>query len=291
MTGLSRTLVISAVIGGSLIAGGTAFIRGTPAPEATGVRPAAASAGSRAMTAVTGTVIPSAVAASAASPDDQDRQRILTPGIDEEAGHELLVRLVAEGRAGLVGDLATIAADPRHAPGWRNYAIQHLATHHELHGDAASLEQLRRAATTGDNSVRPVAIHGLARLATGGFDHLDAEARRIAGDGLMVADPQVREASLRAAVLLGMDDAMSSARTIVADPGAPVALTLAAIDLLGLLGGSAELPLLERAQARSIRSDPAGVLVQATVRAIGRIRSDAPFPQRAVVAQDVVGVR
>lgn len=288
MNRIVPAIIISVVIAGGMAAVGAAFIRETPVSVPATTRPVASGAGPGERVAVAISDVPSATVA---WPDDQDRRRILTPGIDEEAGHDLLVGLVAEARPGLVGDLAMVAADPRHAPGWRNYAIQHLATHHELHRDAASLEHLRRVAVTGDHHIRPVAIHGLARLATGGLDHLDDEARRIARGGLTAADPQVREAALRAAVLLGMDDALPAARAIVGDPDAPVALALAATDLLGLRGGSAELPLLEQAHDRLARSAAAGVLLHATRRALGRIRSDEPLPQRAAVAQDIVGVQ
>lgn len=147
----------------------------------------------------------------------------------------------------LLNVLADEAADPL----WREYCLQKLPVAYEQASTGEALQSdllaaLRDHSANFETAFSGTALLGLYRLRDlAGIpeEELIARARRILDHpGYATAN---RVTALQVAALLGDDDALKQARSLVHDSTAPVQLRISAIASVGQQGGAEDAPLLE----------------------------------------------
>lgn len=194
-----------------------------------------------------------------------------TPGVDETEANRLVGALVQQPPPGLAHDLDRIARDPAHTLRWRNYVVQHL-TDLAIAGDRTALTTLVWAAQASEPMVREAGVFGLARANASGLRSAEAATRSAVEAALSQDAPdQVQVAAIRGLVLLERRDMTGRLLIIAGNRQIAVAVRVAAVDALGVLGSPATAQELGPLLARSDRQHEGEVLIHAMERSLKRL--------------------
>lgn len=200
---------------------------------------------------------------------------------EEEAANDLLNDLIPADPPGLLSLLGGILQDTRYSPTWRNYVVQHLANHYELHLRSAALQLIEDAVENPEPEVQDVAVFSLARLARDlGRPELMGKARSAIAKGLSATRAVlVQDAAIRAIGVIADRDRIPGLVALLAEPRNQTQIRLAAADVLGCLLADTALPVL-----RQVADHPgsAPTLAKAASRAMDRID-----PRAAASPQDL----
>lgn len=167
--------------------------------------------------------------------------------------NELVVKLMAQDSKppDLAAHLVAMYHDKTFDPTWRDYCVQFFGKWYLLapdnDGKKAMYEGLFEAVKETDGTVARAALGQLAfHAGRPGFDHAkisDLAYGVLAGPGY---EDNVRLVALQVCGELRNDKALPIARAILRDPSLPVLMKMAAMAVIGRMGGKEDLSILEK---------------------------------------------
>lgn len=202
-------------------------------------------------------------------------------GADETVGNNRLNTLAGQKKTWLAKYLIKAINDEAHTVRWRNYCVQHLATHNVSHNDEAVFSELLRLTNASELEVADVAVYSIARICretnVTQDDPRYGEARVVIQENLKgTRHPNMICSAIRSAVLLSDHSFNAQILKFAKNNSNDISVRVAAVDAIGALALSQHEDLL-----RSFLQIKSPAIRNAAAQALRRLYPlDAMIPKK-----------